>query len=317
MTLLRLILRRLVLGAGTLMLVSVLVFAGTELLPGDIAEAALGQNATPETLQAMRTELHLDRPAYIRYADWLGHFVKGDFGASLASGRSINGLIASRLPGTLLLGGVTALIALPLAIALGLFAAARAGSAADKIITTGTLLVVSGPEFLFATLLVLLFAVKLGWLPATSYLSDRSTVLQQFRAYALPVMTLLLAVIAPTTRMTRSAVLNVLGGAYVETALLKGIPRSRILLRHALPNAMAPIANVIGISLGYLVGGVVVVEVIFSLPGMAKLMVDAVSVRDFPLVQACAIVLSAIYVCINLLADIVAMLCNPRLRHGE
>jgi peptide/nickel transport system permease protein len=298
-------------------MVSILVFACTEMLPGDVAEAALGQNATPETLAVMRKQLGLDQPPYIRYGDWVIHFARGDFGTSLVSGRSINELVASRLPHTLGLGGITALIAIPLAMTLGLFAAAHAGSLTDRTITTMTLFVVSGPEFLFATLLVLFFSVKLGWLPASSYLSDRAPLLGQLRALALPVMTLFLAVLAPTTRMTRSAVLNVMGTPYIEMALLKGASRTRILLRHALPNAIGPIANVIGISLGYLVGGVVVVEVIFSLPGMAKLMVDAVSVRDFPLVQACAMLLCVIYIAINLLADIATLLCTPRLRSRQ
>jgi peptide/nickel transport system permease protein len=294
--------------------VSLLVFTGTELLPGDVAEAVLGQDATPETLAAMREELGLNLPAHVRYARLLSHIVQGDLGKSFASGRDISGLIASRLPATLLLGAVTALIALPLAVGLGLYAAAKAGSLPDRIVTNLSLVTASGPEFMFAALLILVFSVTLGWLPATSYLSAQSSGLAQLRALTLPVLTLAIAIFAPTTRMTRSAVLNVMDSSFVEMALLKGVPRSRILLRHALPNAIAPIANVISISLGYLVSGVVIVEVVFSFPGMAKLMVDSVAARDLPLVQACALIFGATYVGLNLITDVVAGIGNPRLR---
>jgi peptide/nickel transport system permease protein len=317
MDLARLIVRRLAMGVATLLFVSVLVFGATELLPGDVAEAVLGQDATQQALAAMREELGLDRPAYVRYAQWIGGLLQGDLGTSLASRRPIGQLVATRLPATLLLGATTAAIAIPLALGLGLFSASRAGSLPDRIITGFALFTASGPEFFFAALLVMLFAVKLGWLPATSYLSNNSTWLQQMRALALPGTTLLLSVFAPTTRMTRSAVLNVLSAPYIEMALLKGLPRRRVLLRHALPNAVAPIANVVGISLGYLVSGVVVVEVIFSFPGMAKMMVDGVAVRDLPLIQACAMIFCAIYIGLNLVADLIALAADPRARYRK
>jgi len=316
MTILKLILRRLVFGIGTLIFVTLLVFVGTELLPGDVAEIALGQDATPETLEAMRNELGLNQPAYIRYFSWLGHAVQGDLGESFASGRKVSTLLATRLPATFVLGGLTALIALPLAVGLGLYSAARAGALPDRIITNLSLVTASGPEFMFATLLILLFSVTLGWLPGTSYVSSQASFVDQLRVMVLPVTTLVIAVFAPTARMTRSSVLNLMGSPFVEMALLKGVPRWRILLRHALPNAIGPISNVIGISLGYLVSGVVVVEVVFSYPGMAKLMVDSVAVRDLPLVQGCALIFASAYVGLNLLTDLIAIAGNPRLRSG-
>jgi peptide/nickel transport system permease protein len=311
-----LIVRRLASAIGTLLFISILVFVATQLLPGDAAEVALGQSATPETLAAYRREMGLDRPAPLRYAHWLADFAHGDFGKSSISGRNVTDLIATRLPSTLTVAGLTALISIPLALGFGLYAAARAGSLPDRIITAISLFTVSGPEFLFATLLVMLFAVQLRWLPATSYLSTNSSLAAQARALVLPVSTLLISTFGPMTRMTRSAVMNVLSAPFVEMALLKGIPRSRILLRHALPNAIAPIANVVGISLGYMISGVVVIEVVFSLPGMAKMMVDGVASRDLPLVQACAIIFCSLYIGLNLITDLIALLCNPRLRAG-
>jgi peptide/nickel transport system permease protein len=312
-----LIIRRLLLGVVTLLVVSMLVFFGIEILPGDVAQAILGQGATAETLQVIRDELGLERPAYVRYLEWLGGMLVLDLGEALGTGRSIAELMWFRLPSTLTLGGITAVIAVPLALALGLVAAMYPGSLLDRSVTLGTLIVISGPEFLIATLLVLLFAVELRWVPAVSYLSMDPTFQQMARALFLPVLTLTLAVLAPMTRMTRSAVLNVMTSPSIEMAILKGVPRMRIILWHALPNAFAPIVNVIAINLAYLITGVVVVEVIFSFPGLAKLMVDGVQSRDIPVVQACAMFFCCVYVCLYIAADVVAILSNPRLRHPK
>ena len=312
-----LVIRRLMLGVVTLLVVSILVFFGIEILPGDVAEAILGQGATPETLQVIRDELGLERPAYVRYIEWLGGLVVGDLGEALGTGRSISELMWLRLPSTLTLGGITAVIAVPLALSLGLIAAMYPGSLFDRGVTMGTLMVISGPEFLIATLLVLLFAVTLHWVPAVSYMSMDPTLQQMARALFLPVLTLTLAVLAPMTRMTRSAVLNVMTSPSIEMAILKGVPRMRIVLWHALPNAFAPIVNVIAINLAYLITGVVVVEVIFSFPGLAKLMVDGVQSRDIPVVQACAMFFCMVYVGLYIAADVVSILSNPRLRHPK
>lgn len=310
----RLILKRLVFGLLTLLAISVLVFIGTEILPGDVAQAVLGQAATDDTVQAMRERLGLDRPAPIRYFDWIAGVFHGDLGYSLASDRPIASLIASRLGNTLTLASVAALIVVPLSLTLGLLAAIWPRSRLDRTVAGVTLMSVSAPEFLIATVLVMIFSVQLGWLPAISSVSSANGFAEWSRAIALPVLTLTLMVIAPMTRMTRSSVVSVLSSPAIEMAILKGMSRSRIILFHALPNAIAPIINVVAMNLAYLVSGVVVVEVVFSFPGLAKLMVDAVGSRDLPLVQACALIFCSVYVLMNIFADVVAILANPKLR---
>lgn len=310
-----LILRRLGLGVVTLWVVSLLIFAGTEILPGDVAQAILGQSATPENVAALRVQLGLDRPALVRYGTWLLGMAQGDLGISLASGMEISFLIADRFVNTLVLAGLTAGFAVPLAVMLGAAAAMFPGSLFDKTVTISTLCVISVPEFFIAAVFVLIFAVKLRWLPAITYISEYESFWQLVRSLALPILTLLLAVLSHMARMTRAALLNVMNSPYVEMAILKGVPRRRIILRHALFNAVGPIVNVIALNLAYLVSGVVIVETVFAYPGLARLMVDAVSRRDMPLVQSCAMIFCAAYVLLILLADILAILANPRLRH--
>ncbi|RWB66308.1 ABC transporter permease [Mesorhizobium sp.] len=313
--LIRLVLRRFLFGLVTLLVVSVVVFGGTEILPGDVAEAVLGQGATPEAVAAVRTELNLDRPAYVRYFDWLGHLATLDLGNSLVSGVPVSQILAPRLPKTLLLGGIAALIAVPLAVGTGILAAMRPGGLFDRGATAGSIASISSPEFLVSTILVLVFAVQLRWVPAIVRIPDGAA----FQAYAtalfLPVSTLVIAAFAPIMRMTRSALLNVMSQPSIEMAILKGVPRRRIIVRHALPNAVAPIVNVVAVNLAYIIGGVVVVEQIFSFPGVANLMVDGVSSRDIPLVQVCAMFFCGLYVLLNLMADLISILANPRLRH--
>ena len=315
--LLGLIARRIALGLVTLFVVSLIVFAGTEVLPGDVAQAVLGQGATPETLAAYRAEMNLDRPAHERYFEWFFGLFTGDLGNSLATQRPVSEIIGPRLPKTLLLGGLAALIAVPLAVGLGLTCAMRPGGWFDRSVTTGSIAIISAPEFLIATLLVLVFAVELRWLPAISRISPSSTWLETLTALALPIATLTAAVLAPMMRMTRSAILNVLSQPAIEMAILKGVPRRKIILKHALPNAIAPIINVIAVNLAYIIGGVLVVETIFSYSGVAKLMVDGVASRDIPVVQACAMFFCAAYILLNLIADVVSIMANPRLRHAK
>lgn len=310
----KLIIRRLLLGLVTMWVVSLMVFGTTEVLPGDVATAILGQSATPEALTAIRQELGLDRPALIRYIEWLGNLVTGDLGKSLATGRQITELIGERLGKTLILAMMTAALAVPLAIFLGLIAAIFPGSFFDRGISMGTLCLVSVPEFFTASLLVLIFAVTLHWLPAISYITADQSLLKLLRNLTLPIMTLTASIMAHMTRMTRTAVLNVVSSSYIEMAILKGVPRLQIVLRHALLNALAPIFNVVALNLAYLISGVVIVETVFAYPGIAKLMVDAVSTRDIPLVQACAMIFCCTYVGLNLLADLFSILTNPRLR---
>jgi peptide/nickel transport system permease protein len=310
-----LILRRIGVSLLLLLAVSVIVFAGTELLPGDVAQMILGQSATPATIAALRETLHLNEPAWVRYFQWLVGLLSGNPGSSLVNGMSIAGLIADRLANSLLLALLTTIVVVPLALLIGITAAVWRGSAYDRAVNVLTVASVSIPEFLFATAAVLIFAVRLHWLPALSYAADTDSLSALFRSFALPVGTLSVAIFPQMARMTRAALINTLGSSYIEMAVLKGVRPVRMVLRHALPNALGPIANAIALSLSFLLGGIVIVESVFNYPGLAKLMVDAVSTRDVPLVQACAMIFCAGYLLLVLLADIATILSNPRLRY--
>ena len=307
--------QRLALGVLLLWAVSVLIFAGTQILPGDVATAMLGQTATPEAVANIRKELGLDRSAPVRYFDWLSHAVQGDFGRSYTNRQDIATNIGKRLGNTLFLATSAAVIAVPLAIILGLLAVRYRNTFFDRAISIATLSTVSLPEFFAGYLLILLFSVELHWLPSTATIRASMSLGQKLYVIALPCLTLVLVVVGHMMRMTRAAVLNVLSSAYIETAELKGLTPSRIIWKHALPNAIAPIVNVVALNLAYLVVGVVVVEVIFVYPGMGQYMVDHVSKRDVPVVQACGLVFATVYITLNIIADLAAVLANPRLRH--
>jgi peptide/nickel transport system permease protein len=311
------VLRRLGLGIITLWVVSVLVFTGTEILPGDVAEAILGQSATPEAVAAIRDQLQLDRPAVVRYADWLTDLLRGDLGVSLAANMEISEMISGRFKNTLVLASLTAALAVPLALAMGLAAAMFPGGRVDRLVTISTLFLLSVPEFFIAATLVLVFAVHLQWLPAITYMTEYESIWHLMKSLALPILTLTTSVVAHMARMTRAAIINVMTSPYIEMAILKGVPRGRIVLRHALFNAVGPVVNVIALNLAYLVSGVVIVETVFAYPGLAKLMVDAVSRRDMPLVQACAMIFCTAYILFILIADVLAILANPRLRQPK
>jgi peptide/nickel transport system permease protein len=293
----------------------VIVFAITAVLPGDAAQEQLGQDATPEALATLRTQMGLDVPATQRYVQWLGGLLRGDLGMSSTSRVPVGELIGSRLPNSLLLAAVTALFSVPIALSLGIASAVWRGSWFDRAASTGAVAVVSVPEFLVATLAVLVFAVQLRWLPALSYVSDIESLGQLLRAFAMPVLTLCCVIIAQMMRMSRAAVIDQLEAPYIEMVRLKGASPLRIVLAHALPNAVGPIANAVALSLSYLLGGVIIVETIFNYPGIAKLMVDGVSQRDMPLVQACAMLFCAGYLILVTTADIFGIVTNPRLRH--
>ncbi len=310
---LRLIAARMAYAVLTLLAISLIVFAGTSLLPGDVASALLGQSATPEALAALRGALHLDQPAAVRYVAWLGGLLTGNLGTSLVTHMPVARMIGGRLASSLLLAGLTTAIAVPVSLALGMAAAIWQGSAFDRATTTGTIAAVSVPDFLVATVAVIVFSVKLQWLPAV-FVDTGGSLLARAPGFVLPVLTLCLAVVAQMTRMTRAALVGVLGSSYVEMARLKGLRPARIVLHHALPNAMGPIANAAALSLSSLLGGVIIVETVFNYPGLAKLMVDAVTTRDMPLVQACAMLFCAGYLVLVLLADVCSILSNPRLR---
>ncbi|HLX03663.1 MAG TPA: ABC transporter permease [Trinickia sp.] len=309
-----LIARRFLLTLLTLLIVSMIIFTITNLLPGDAAQQALGQAATPETLAALRLQFGLDQPAYLRFVHWLIGLAHGNFGQSLSNDMPVSDLIAGRLPKSLSLAAITTLVSVPIAISLGILAAVKRGSVLDRIVSLGTLSLVATPEFLIATFAVLIFAVKLHWLSALSYGGEIDSFDHFMRAYAMPVITLCCVIVAQMARMTRAAVIEQLGSSYVEMAVLKGASPARVVLLHALPNAIGPIANAVALSLSYLLGGVIIVETIYNYPGLARLMVDAVSNRDLPLVQACTLLFCLGYLILVLLADLCAILSNPRLR---
>ncbi|NTE58552.1 ABC transporter permease [Agrobacterium tumefaciens] len=311
---LSLVARRLVVMLTTLLIVSFIVFSATSLLPGDTATILLGQAATPEAVAGLRTAMHLDDPALLRFVRWLFGLLHGELGTSYANNMAIADLIGPRFVNSMKLAGITTLIAVPLALTLGISSAMLRGTLYDRIVTVLTIGVISVPEFMIATLAVLLFAVYLKWLPALSLVSEVHTLFDVLRVYAMPVITLTFVVSAQMIRMSRAAVIETLDTPYVEMALLKGAPRMRIVLRHALPNALGPIVNAVALSLSYLVGGVIIVETIFNYPGIAKLMVDGVATRDLPLIQTCAMIFCVGYLMLITTADIIAIMSNPRLR---
>ena len=307
--------RRLGLGFLTLFIVSVIICLGVEMLPGDIAEAILGQSATPETVAAIRRNLGLDKPLSTRYFDWLIGMSQGDMGVSLANGRDIAELIGGRLGNTLFLASIAAMVSVPLAVVLGVLAALYRHSLYDRIVNITTLSSISFPEFFVAYILVLFLAVKAGWFPSISNVSPGLSFWEQAYRCSLPALTLILVVIAHMMRMTRAAIINLLASPYIEMAALKGMTRWHIIVKHALPNALAPIINVIVLNLAYLVVGVVVVEVVFVYPGLGQLLVDSVSKRDIPVVQAAAMIFASTYILLNLTADVLSIATNPRLMH--
>ncbi|WP_253626044.1 MULTISPECIES: ABC transporter permease [unclassified Bradyrhizobium] len=313
--LIRLVVNRVAIAILTLLFVSVAVFVGTEILPGDVAQSVLGQSATPEVVAGLRQALHLDQPPYIRYFLWLGGLLTGDPGHSLVNHLPVATLIASRLPNSLMLATITATVCVPIALALGVLSAIWRGSFFDRAASFLTLSVVAVPEFLIATLSVIVFAVHLRWFPALSYATGIVSLRQFFRLFALPVLTLSCVTIAQMMRMTRAAVIETLRSSYVEMAILKGARPMRVVLVHALPNAIGPIANAVALSLSYLLGGTIIVEIIFNYPGLGRLLVDAVSTRDMPLVQTCVMMFCSAYLILVMLADIAGILSNPRLRN--
>ncbi len=308
------VLQRLAMGLGTLFAITLLIFGAIELLPGDMAQAILGQAATEDTLRALRAELGLDQPAWKRYVDWIGGVMRGDFGVSLANRRPIADLIGTRLGNTLFLALYAAAIAVPLSIGLGILAALWRDSWFDRSINIFTLSSISFPEFFVAYILIFVFA-QAGMFPSIADIPPGLSFGDKLYRTFLPALTLTLVVTAHMMRMTRAAIINLLASPYIEMARLKGVSPMRIITRHALPNALAPIINVVALNLAYLITGVVVVEVVFVYPGLGQLMVDSVSKRDSPVVQASALIFAGAYVLLNLLADVLSTITNPRLAH--
>lgn len=314
---LKLLVQRIALSLLLLLLISMVIFAGTMVLPGDVAQSILGQSATPEALANLRAELGVNDPPVQRYFAWLFGAIQGDLGTALTSGQDISEALASRFWNTLFLAFWAAVVAVPLAIFLGLLAVRFKDRWPDKLISAVTLASISIPEFLIGYVLMYVIAVKLRWFPSVAMVNDNMSLFEKLNAIALPIAVLTLVVLAHMMRMTRAAILNVMQSAYIETAELKGLNAFQVIYRHAFPNAIAPIVNVVMLNLAYLVVGVVVIEVVFVYPGMGQYLVDHVSKRDVPVVQACGLIFAAVYIGLNMIADIVAILSNPRLRHPK
>ena len=311
-----LIAKRIGIGLLTVVGVSIIIFLGTKVLPGDAAQIRLGQEATPENVAALRARLGLDLPLWQQYWNWLADFVRGDLGVSLAGDVPVVDMMAVRYQNTLAVTVLTALIGVPVSLALGITAAMFPGSLFDRILTLVSVTLVAAPEFFTATLMVLVFVLALGIGNAVVIGSiEEMGVFELIGHFALPIAALCFVIASQMIRMSRAAVLNVMSSPYVEMAILKGIRRRRIILRHALPNALGPIANVVALNLAYLVTGVIVIEVFFAYPGLASMIVQGVQTRDFIVVQALGMLFCMTYVVLMLIADVVAIVANPRLRH--
>ncbi len=320
---LRTVLQRLGFGLLTLLAVSIIIFSTLAFLPGGYAQNILGQGATPENVANFNHQLGLDRPAYVRFFEWISNIIlRGDFGSSYAGlggaiVRPVTDMIAPRLWNTLFLASMAAIVAVPLSLALGLLTALYRNSWFDRIVNATTLTTIASPDFFVAYILMFVFAIKLRWLSPLSTVDVNTPFLEHIARAALPALTLTLVIVAHMMRMTRASIIALLASPYIEMAQLKGLSPRQVILRHALPNAWAPIATVIAFNLAYLVVGVVVAEVVFVYPGIGQLMVDSVSTRDMPVVQACALIFAATYILLNLLADIVSIITNPRLLHPK
>ena len=323
---LKTVLERLGLGLVTLFVVSVIIFSAIEMLPGDFGQAVLGQSATQETIAAFRRELGLDQPAYLRYLHWVGNAVQGDLGTSFsgrnagssgAGSRSVVDLIAPRFWNTLFLASITAVIAVPISLLLGITTALYRNSIYDRSVNTATLTTISFPEFFVAYILILVLGSLWPIFPSLANVNQSTPLGERLFRTVLPAMTLTLVIIAHMMRMTRAAIINLLASPYIQMARLSGASRTEVIVKHALPNAWAPIATVIAFNLAYLVVGVVVVEVVFVYPGIGQLMVDAVTARDIPVVQGCALIFAMTYIILNLVADIIGIITNPRLLHPK
>ena len=313
----RLIVRRLALGILTLIAISLLITVGVEALSGDVCTAMMGQMASEDKVAACHRALNLDRPVHLRYIEWLINFAQGDMGKALTNHRDVVDVIGNRVGNTFFLAIAAALIAIPISLALGVLAALYRNSFLDRSISMITLSGISVPDFFIAYILMAIFAVSYGFFPAISNIDDSMSLAERITASALPVLTLTLAVSAHMMRMTRASIVSLMASPYIEMAKLKGIKPSRIIVFHALPNAWSPIIQVIMLNLAWLVVGVVIVEVVFVYPGLGALMIDAVFLRDLPIVRATAMIFATVYVILNLLADILSMMSNPRLMHPK
>lgn len=309
-----LIIRRLFLAVLTLLFISVIIFFGIEALPGDAATAYLGQAATPDSLAALREEFGLNDSPLDRYLDWLRGIVKGDFGIAMARRKPVSELIGNRFRNTVVLTIAASVVGIPLAIILGVVAGLTRDKWPDVVISTIAILGMTLPGFVTATVLVFVFAIRLKWFPAVALVASDAPVSELLPNIVLPVITLTFVMVAHILRLARTNMIDVMVSEYVQMARLKGIPAWRIIFLHALPNAMLPTINVVALTIAWLLGGVAIIETVFNYPGIGKLMVNAIGDRDMPLIQGIAIVLSGMYIVVNLLADLTSLMLNPRLR---
>jgi peptide/nickel transport system permease protein len=308
------IIRRVLLGIVVMLLVSIIVFVSTQLL-GDPARAILGRDATPDRLAALHKQLHLDSSKVGQYFQWLGGLLHGDLGTSLASSQKVTSLLGPRLANSAVLVVLAAVVSVPISIAIGSYAALRREKIFDTLSSNLMLVLAALPEFVVAVLLVILLSTNvLHLLPATSPVPPGTHAWQYPDELVMPVATLVIAVAPYVSRIMRASMIEVLESDYVEMARLKGLPERTVLIRHALPNAIGPVFQVIAINLAYLAGGVVVIETVFNYPGIGLALVDAVNNHDIPVVQALAVLIAGVYVILNLLADVATILVTPRLR---
>jgi len=307
--------RRLLFSLLVLLIISIVVFFVVQVLPGDVASMILGTDATPEDVATMREQLGLNRPALVRYLEWIGGVVRGDWGTSLRLNQPVGPLILSRMANSAVLAVVTLLIAVPVAIGLGVYAGLRQGKLPDRIIAVVTLIGTSLPEFVWGSLLIIVFSYKLEWLPPSSLMDPDDPLLTHVKVLVMPVLTLTLVMLAYTSRMTRTSMIDVLERNFVRTARLKGIGERRVILRHALPNALLPTITIVAMNIGWLMGSLVVVETVFSYPGLGRMMVFAVTNRDVTILQMTVLITAAIYCLANLSADVLYALLNPRVRY--
>jgi peptide/nickel transport system permease protein len=314
MILLRLIAGRVLGALVTLFLVSVLIFLMIDILPGDVAGRILGREASAQALAQLREQLHLNDPLIVRYARWISAFVTGDFGTSLSSSRPIADVVGPRLMNTLLLSLGAVIVYLPLLTVTALVQAVSRNRFADHLLSGITLAFLSIPDFLLGTMILVLFVLIVPLLPAVSYVDNSTPVGAYILALVMPAMTLGIGITVHTVRMLRDNLIEVLDSEYVRMAELKGLPRRRVLLRHALPNALIPTLNIAALNLVYLIGGVVIVEKVFAFPGFGSLLVDSVQLRDFPLIEVTVLIAATVYIVANLVADVITIILNPRVR---
>src|SRR5262245_18173571 len=307
--------RRLGLLALVMAIVSVLIFGIVQVLPGDVATMILGTSATPADLTALRQKLRLDRPAPLRYVEWLEGAVRGDWGTSLQYQVPVRPLVLERLRRSVALAVVALTVAVPLAVGLGVLAALRRNGLLDQLVGLVTLVAVSLPEFIVGTVLILVLAFRFALFPPSSLIDPQATLGAIAPKLVLPVLTLVLALLAHMTRMTRASMLDVLEQPYIRAARLRGLRPRRVILRHALRNALLPTVGIVAINVGFLIGGIVVVESVFAYPGLGRLMVDAVNHRDVPVIQMAALLIALTYALANLAADLVYAYLDPRIRY--